>query len=70
MVNEININLKSPVLEILNCLDQGKVSFEQAVGAIRCGEACMPGEIREIPRAGKTLPEALHMDLGNLTPYL
>ena len=70
MVNEININLQHPVMEILNYLDQGKVSFEQAVGAIRRGGDFDSGETREIAIAGITRPGALHMDLGNLTPYL
>ncbi len=70
MVNEININLQNPVMEILNYLDQGKVSFEQAVGAIRRGGAHVSSDIREMAMVGKGWPEALHMDLGNLTPYL
>jgi len=66
MVNEINIQNQNPVLEILNYLDKGKVSFEQAIGAIRSGSLY----IANTDRSEIIIPAALRMDLCNLTPYL
>ncbi len=66
MINEINIRFDCPTMEILDYLEQGKVSFEEAILSIKKGGRLLTGAI---PAMGvKTAP--FRMDLVNLTPYL
>lgn len=66
MVNGINIRAQHPILEILGYLEQGRISFEQAIGAIRKGGLSIVGDL--LPAGMEAL--SLRMDLGNITPYL
>jgi hypothetical protein len=70
MVNEININPGSPIMEVLSRLERGQVSFEQAIGAIKGDKITIIKN--ELPPAmySNLKLEMPWLDLCNLTPYI
>lgn len=65
MANEINIGSQKSIIEVLNRLDQGLVSFEQAIRAIRSGRPF----VAKTGQCGTMIPAALRMDLLDQSPY-